>query len=131
MMEYDITNIVVGLLIGVGITVGAISLYIWHLMNRFEREIHQRVHEAVGQVKQALLPVIVEQEGDEIFVYSEADRQFLVQGKDARELRERFDQRFPDRIAIMAGGEEQLVERLKAELKALKEQEKSEASHSI
>ena len=130
-MEYDITNVVVGALIGAGITLTAIAWYVYIVISRYEREIKAHVRDAVRQVEQALLPVIVEQDGDEIFVYSEKDRQFLVQGRTAQEIRERMDQRFPDKIAIMAGGEEQLVERLRAELKALKEQEKSEVSHSI
>lgn len=131
MMEYDITNVVVGALIGMGVTLLAIAWYVYVVVSRYEKEIKQHVHAAVKQVEHALLPVIVEQEGDEIFVYSEKDRQFLVQGRTAKEIRERFDQRFPDRIAYMAGGEAQLIERLKSELKALKEQEKSEVSHSI
>jgi len=130
-MEYDITNVVVGASIGIGVTLLAIAWYVYAVISRYEKEIKQHVQAAVKQVEHALLPVIVEQEGDEIFVYSEKDRQFLVQGRTAQEIRERFDQRFPDRIAYMAGGEAQLIERLKSELKALKEQEKNEVSHSI
>lgn len=130
-MEYDVTNTVVTLLIGMGIGLGLVAFYIWRVMARFEKEIDQHIRNAVKQVEKALLPVIVEQDGDEIFVYSEKDRQFLVQGRTAREIRERFDQRFPDRIAYLSGGDPELIERLKAELKALKEQEKSEVSHSI
>lgn len=130
-MEYDITNIVIGVLIGMGVAMGAISLYIWHVMNKFEAGLREHVRNAVREVEKALLPVIVEQDGDEIFVYSEKDRQFLVQGRTAQEIRERFDQRFPDRIAYMAGGDAALVERLKNELKAIKEQEKNETSISV
>ena len=119
-MEYDITNTVVTLLIGLGLGLGLVALYIWRVLARFEQEIDQHIRNAVKQAEKALLPVIVEQDGDEIFVYSEKDRQFLVQGRTVKEIRERFDQRFPDRIAYMAGGDEQLIERLKEELKALK-----------
>lgn len=130
-MEYDITNIVVGALIGMGLAMGIIALYIWHVMNKFEAGLREHVRNAVKEVEKALLPVIVEQDGDEIFVYSEKDRQFLVQGRTAQEIRERFDQRFPDRIAYMAGGDEALIERLKNELKIIKEQEKNEGSISV
>jgi hypothetical protein len=130
-MEYDITNTVVALLIGVGLGLGLVALYVWRIMSRFEQEIDLHIRNAVKEVEKALLPVIVEQDGDEIFVYSEKDRQFLVQGRTAGELRERLDQRFPDRIAYLAGGDENLVQRLQSELKMLKEQEKSEVSHSV
>ena len=130
-MEYDITNTVVTLLIGMGIGLGLVAFYIWRVMARFEQEIDRHIKNAVKEVEKALLPVIVEQDGDEIFVYSEKDRQFLVQGRSAKEIRERFDQRFPDRIAYLSSGDPALIERLKAELKALKEQDKSQVSHSI
>lgn len=131
MMEYDITNVVVTLLIGMGLGLGLVAIYIWRVMARFEQEIDQHIRNAVKEVEKALLPVIVEQEGDEIFLYSEKDRQFLVQGRTVQEIRERFDQRFPDRIAYMAGGDEQLIQRLKVELAELKAQEKNEVSHSV
>ena len=130
-MEYDITNMVVTLLIGMGIGLGLVAIYIWRVMARFEQEIDRHIKNAVKEVEKALLPVIVEQDGDEIFVYSEKDRQFLVQGRTVKEIRERFDQRFPDRIAYLSSGDPALIERLKAELKALKEQEKGENSISV
>lgn len=130
-MEYDIANTVVTLLIGMGIGLSLVALYMWHVIRKFEKELRQHVKAAVREVEQALMPVIVEQEGDEIFVYSEKEHQFLVQGRTVKEIRERFDQRFPDRIAVMAGGDEALIERLKAELKVLKDQEKNENSVSV
>ena len=130
-MEYDITNTVVTLLIGMGLGLGLVALYIWRVIARFEQEIDQHIRNAVKEVEKALLPVIVEQEGDEIFLYSEKDRQFLVQGRTLKEIRERFDQRFPDRIAYLSGGDPALIERLKNELKIIKEQEKSENSISV
>lgn len=130
-MEYDITNVVVTLLIGMGLGLGLVAFYIWRVMARFEAEIDAHIRNAVKNVQKALLPVIVEQDGDEIFVYSEQDRQFLVQGRTAKEIRERFDQRFPDRIAYMSGGDPALIERLKAELAELKAKDKNEVSHSI
>lgn len=130
-MEYDITNVVVTLLIGMGLGLGLVAFYIWRVMARFEKEIDQHIRNAVKEVEKALLPVIVEQDGDEIFVYSEKDRQFLVQGRTVKEIRERFDQRFPDKIAYMAGGDADLIARLKTELAELKSQEKNENSISI
>lgn len=130
-MEYDITNVVVTLLIGIGIGLGLVALYIWHVIAKFEKELHSRIRTAVKEVEKALMPVIVEQDGDEIFVYSETDRQFLVQGRTAQEIRERFDLRFPDRIAYMSGGDEALVNRLKAELADLRKQETNESSLKV
>ena len=122
-MEYDITNIVITLLIGIGLGLALVALYIWHIIAKFEKQIHEAMREVVKEVEKSLMPVIVEQEGDEIFVYSEKERQFLVQGKSAREIREKFDQRFPDRIAYMAGGDADLIEQLKSELKVIKEKD--------
>jgi hypothetical protein len=104
-----------------------VAMYVWHVIRKFEKELHQHIKSAVKEVEQALMPVIVEQDGDEIFVYAEKDRQFLVQGRTVQEIRERFDQRFPNRIAYMAGGDEALITRLKTELTQLKTQEKIDA----
>jgi hypothetical protein len=47
------------------------------------------------------------------------------------EIRKRFNDMYPEKIAFLAGGDPVLIERLKAELKTLKEQEKNEGSISV
>ena len=51
-MEYDITNVVITLLIGIGIGLGLVALYVWHVFARFEKELQSRIRTAVHEVEQ-------------------------------------------------------------------------------
>lgn len=130
-MEYDITNVVVGVLIGMGLALGIIALYIWHVMNRFEQELRQHVKQAVREVEAQMMGVVVEEDAGQLYFYREADRQFLCQGTTLAEVRKRFNDMYPEKIAYLAGGDPALIERLKNELKVIKEQEKDENSISV
>jgi hypothetical protein len=47
------------------------------------------------------------------------------------EIRKRFNEQYPSKIAYLAGGDPALIERLKNELETLKAQEKNEGSISV
>lgn len=131
-MEYDITNMVVGVLIGMGIVMGAISLYIWHVMSRFEAGLREHIRTAVREVEASLVPILIEQDGDQLFAYRESDRQFLCQGASIAEIRTKFQAQYPDKTAFLAESTDPaLIVRLKDELKLLREQEANETSHRL
>jgi hypothetical protein len=130
-MEYDITELVVGALIGIGLGVGAVALYVWFLIQRFHNDLEGMVKETLQEVKASLVGLLIEQDGDQLYAYREADRQFLCQGADIAEIRRKFQEQYPDKTAYLSGGDPALIERLKAELNNLKEQEKNEAGHSV
>jgi hypothetical protein len=50
---------------------------------------------------------------------------------DLMEIRKRFNELYPDKIAFLSGGDPALVERLKNELTNLKNQESNENSVSV
>jgi hypothetical protein len=75
--------------------------------------------------------IVVEEEAGQLYFYRETDRQFLCQGTTLAEIRKRFNDMYPSKIAYLAGGDPALVERLRNELKILKEQEKNESSISV
>jgi hypothetical protein len=68
---------------------------------------------------------VVEEEGGQLYFYRETDRQFLCQGADLTEIRKRFNDMYPEKIAYLAGGDPALIKQLKAELEQIKQQEKS------
>jgi hypothetical protein len=47
------------------------------------------------------------------------------------EIRKRFNDMYPEKIAFLAGGDPALIERLRTELKTIKEQENNEGSISV
>jgi hypothetical protein len=130
-MEYDITtiiaNIVIGLLLGIGIVV----LWVWNTVRRFENDLRSVVRETIKEVEEQFVGVVVEEDAGQLYFYREEDRQFMCQGSTLAEVREKFNELFPETIAYLAGGDPALVERLKAELKIIKEKEVNENSISI
>ena len=131
MTEYDITTIVANALIGIGLGLAVLAFYVWRTVRRFETELRELVREAVTEVEANMIGLIVEQEGDVIYAYTEKDRQFVCQGATVAEIREGFKSRYPEKTAYLAGGDEDLVERFKTELVKLKEKEASENSLSV
>jgi hypothetical protein len=131
MIEYDITTIVANALIGFGLGLAVLVFYVWRTIRRFETELREIVREAVAETEANMIGLIVEQEGEVIYAYTEQDRQFVCQGATVAEIREGFKSRYPEKTAYLAGGDADLVERFKTELLRLKEKEASENSLSV
>ena len=130
-MEYDITTIVANILIGLGLGIGLVVFWIWRTVRRFEDDVRGIVRETIREVEADMVGIVVEEEGGQLYFYRETDRQFLCQGATLMEIRKRFNDMYPEKIAFLAGGDPALIERLKNELKTIKEQEKNEGSISV
>jgi hypothetical protein len=130
-MEYDITTLVANILIGLGLGIGLVVFWIWRTVRRFEDDLRGLVRETIREVEADMIGIVVEEDGGQLYFYRETDRQFLCQGATLTEIRKRFNELYPEKIAFLAGGDPVLVERLRAELNTLKEQEKNEGSISV
>jgi len=130
-MEYDITTIVANILIGLGLGIGLVVFWVWRTVRRFEDEMRGLVRETIREVEADMVGIVVEEDAGQLYFYRETDRQFLCQGTTLSEIRKKFNDMYPEKIAFLAGGDPALIERLKAELKTLKEQEKNEGSISV
>jgi hypothetical protein len=130
-MEYDITTIVANIVIGLLLGIGIVVLWVWHTVSKFERELRSVVRETIREVEEHFVGVVVEEDAGQLYFYQETDRQFMCQGETLAEIRQKFNELYPEKIAYLAGGDPALVERLKAELKTIKEREVSENSISI
>jgi hypothetical protein len=130
-MEYDITTIVANILIGLGLGIGLVVFWVWRTVRRFENDVRGLVRETIREVEADMVGIVVEEDGGQLYFYRETDRQFLCQGVDLMEIRKRFNDMYPEKIAYLAGGDPDLIERLRAELETLKAQEKNENSLSV
>jgi hypothetical protein len=130
-MEYDIATIVVNILIGLGLGIGLVVFWVWRTVRRFEDDLRGLVRETIREVEADMVGIVVEEDAGQLYFYRETDRQFLCQGADLMEIRKRFNDMYPEKIAFLAGGDPALIERLKTELKTIKEKEVSENSISI
>lgn len=119
-MEYDITGLVVGLLVGAGLGIGAVALYVWFVIQRFHSNLDNMVRETLDEVRASLVGVIIEKENGQLYVYRETDRQFLCQGVDIAEIKKKFSEQYPDHTAYLAGGDPELIAQLKAEIETNK-----------
>lgn len=108
----EIGAIVTGILLGMALAVLLIYLYIRGLVREVVEELNQHLERADA----ALMPVVVERHNGEIFCYGEEDKQFICQGKDLAAIRTAMKARFPERVAYLAGGDEDLVKELREQL---------------
>ena len=116
MSEYE-WYFITGMLTGIGLTFCVIYLYILRLVKKVMIEIDSQI----DQVKNKLMPVIIERINNQLFCYTEPDKQFICQGSDMAEIKNKFKERFPDMTAYLAGGEEELLKELRNQLKELNE----------
>ena len=131
-MEYDVTNLLIAVMIGMSLAAGAICVYVWLVIRRFRAEIDQLVQDAVAEAEANMVGVVLEEDAGQLYCYRESDRQFLCQGATLGEIRKLFGERYPDKTAYLADGHDPvLLERLKQELENIKQQEKSENSLSV
>ena len=130
-MELDITALLANIVIGIGLGIGLVVFYVWRTVRRFEDQMQGLVREAIQEAEANMIGLVVEQDGDVIYAYTESDRQFVCQGATVAEIREGFKSRYPEKTAYLAGGDAALVERFKTELLLLKEKEASENSISV
>ena len=103
-----ITNLVLGLLA---------FLLRWYLERRIGQELN-----SVGQAlyEEKLIALTVEVENNQYFCYNSFTNDFICQGSDLKEIRERFRARYPYKDAAIYDGDESAVAILKSQLKELK-----------
>ena len=114
LIGFALTYLVVTLVFGL--------LKTW-LMYKFEQHISQELT-TVGQAldEEQLIALTVEIDQDQYFCYNSITKDFVCQGSDLKEIRERFRARYPDKDAAIYDGDESAVATLKLQLKDLKKQ---------
>ena len=121
MMEFGDFLIYFGL-VYLAVTIAFGVLEAW-LIHRFSRSLSEELN-AVGQAldEERLIALTVEQQHDQYFCYNSVTNDFVCQGRDLKEIRERFRARYPDKDAAIYDGDRTAVATLKSQLKDLKKQ---------
>jgi hypothetical protein len=115
-MEFGDFLIYFGLVyLAVTITFGLLKAW---LMYKFEQHIGEELN-AVGQAldDERLIALTVEQQNDQYLCYNSVTNDFVCQGRDLKEIRERFRARYPDKDAAIYNGDRTAVNTLKSQLK--------------
>ena len=113
LIGFALTYLVVALVFGL--------LKTW-LMYKFEQHIGEELT-SVGQAldEERLIALTVEVDDNQYFCYNSITKDFVCQGSDLKEIRERFRERYPDKDAAIYDGDESAVATLKSQLTELKE----------
>jgi hypothetical protein len=115
-MEFGDFLIYFGLVyLAVTITFGLLKAW---LMYKFEQHIGEELN-AVGQAldDERLIALTVEQQNDQYLCYNSVTNDFVCQGRDLKEIRERFRARYPNTDAAIYNGDRTAVTTLKSQLK--------------
>ena len=98
-----------------------LNLLGFFLHRHFEQYIDQELT-SVGQAldEEKLIALTVEVDQNHYFCYNSITKDFVCQGSDLKEIRERFRERYPDKDAAIYDGDESAVAALKSQLKDLK-----------
>ena len=109
------------LLLGVVIGFGAVSLYIYWRVSRFVKRIDEVIGGALEEAQSKLVPLLVEKESDTFYCYTEADKQFICQGKTADEIKAALKIALPDRMPYIGDSTNpEILEELRASLTEIK-----------
>jgi len=112
----NLTDIVAGIFMGIGIAFMALSLYVWILYHRIKHRVDRMVQEVVSEAEANLIGLDIEVDNGVYFCYNNKNKQFICLGKTVTEIREAFGARFPGKTAYLAGGDPAVVEQFKTEL---------------
>jgi hypothetical protein len=109
--------------IGWVITNLVLSLLAFLLRRHIEQSMESELT-GVGQAldEERLIALTVEVDQDQYFCYNSITKDFVCQGSNLKEIRERFRARYPNKDAAIYDGDETAVAVLKSQLKELKKQ---------
>ena len=101
----------------------ALSVLEFFLRRHVERLMESELT-GIGQAldEERLIALTVEVDQNQYFCYNSITKDFVCQGSDLTEIRERFRARYPDKDAAIYDGDESAVATLKSQLKELKKQ---------
>lgn len=116
---------------GIGwlITNLVLSLLAFLLRRHIEQSMESELT-GVGQAldEERLIALTVEVDNNQYFCYNSITNDFVCQGRDLKEIRERFRARYPDKDAAIYDGDKTAVATLKSQLKDLKKQNENSIS---
>ena len=117
--------------LGIGWLLTSLVIFLLEMLVRgyLERRIGQELN-SVGQAldEERLIALTVEVDQNQYFCYNSLTSDFVCQGSDLKEIRERFRARYPDKEAAIYDGDESAVATLKLQLKDLKKQNENSIS---
>ena len=79
----ELSEIIGGILMGIGIGFVVLGLYIWILFQRIKGRVDDMVDQIIQEAESNLVGLDIELDKDTYFCYNSKDKQFICQGKAA------------------------------------------------
>jgi len=121
----ELMDIVAGIVMGIGIGLVVLGVYVLILYQRIKNRIDHMIREVVDEAAETLVGLEIELDKGVYFCYNSEDKQFVCQGTTVSEIRQAFQDRFPGKTAYLAGGEPAVVAQFRTELIELRSNETS------
>lgn len=109
------------LITGIVLIVGLLGFYFW--LRHFNDRLEEALVDLVQQLENQMIGLEVEVDNGLYYCYNSRDKQFICQGTNAREIVDRFQVRYPDKIAYLAkDSEDPAIKDLVEQLLKLKDE---------
>lgn len=92
----------IALIAGVAVGIGLALLYLAYRIKLVMNTLDQYIEQAIEQVTDTFVRIIVEKHSDIYYCYRKEDRQFLCQGSDIASLISAFETQCPNKTAVIA-----------------------------
>lgn len=103
--------------VGIALGIGLVMLYIAYRLKVVMNALDSYIDEALDQVKDSFITILVEKDNDTYYCYRKEDHQFVCQGKTVTEIKDAFKLKYPDKVAIVSKETaEEIVAEFKKEL---------------
>ena len=110
------SDIVLGIVLGIAIGAWLFYLGLKIVTARLIARIEGDLDQALDQAKEDSIPCRVELHDKVFFVYNNETNEFMAQGTDLAELRERIRSRWANRKVSVVAGDEAVLETLRTQL---------------
>ena len=121
----ELMDIVAGILMGVGIGFIMLGLYVLYVYQKIKHRVDSMVREVIQEAEADLIGLDIELDNGVYFCYNHTDKQFVCQGGTVAEIKQAFQNRFPEKTAYLAGGDPVVVAEFRTELLRLAQHENS------
>jgi len=121
----ELMDIVAGIVMGIGIGLVMLGVYILVLYQRIKNRIDHMIRAVVDEAAKTLIGLEIELDKGVYFCYNSEDKQFVCQGTTVADIRQAFQDRFPGKTAYLAGGDPAVVAQFRTELIELRSNETS------
>ena len=118
----NLETIITAMFTGVGFGVIVFLLFVWIVSRRIRIQFESELTTTMKNLAQErLIALTVEIDNNQYFCYNALTKDFVCQGRNLKEIVERFRLRYPNKAAAIYDGDETAVQTLRSQMKELDE----------